>query len=225
MEAPEVPLEQSQEAIIHHAHEAPESWIMGVALTAALLAVLAAITSLMAEHYANEAMIEQIQSSDQWSYYQAKGIKASVLGTKIELREELGKTVDPADREKLSRYAADQKRIDLAAREKEQESTQHLRRHNALSPAVTMFQVAIAVSAIAVLTRRRLFWYVAIAFGIVGLGFFVHGSLLMPGAEKPAKPEAAWESRLRESPISPRPLARERPEVRALWENRRSGCA
>jgi hypothetical protein len=69
MEHPEVPLEQSQENILHHAHVAPESWIMGVALTAALLAVIAAITALMAEYHANEAMILQIQSSDQWSFF------------------------------------------------------------------------------------------------------------------------------------------------------------
>ena len=40
MEHPEVPLEQSQEEIAHHAHHATEKWILGVALTAAFLAVL-----------------------------------------------------------------------------------------------------------------------------------------------------------------------------------------
>ena len=93
MESPEVPLESSQEEITHHAvHAGGERWIMGVALTAAVLAVCAAIASLMAEHYANEAMIEQVQCSDQWNFYQAKGIKASVLMTKMELRRELGKS-------------------------------------------------------------------------------------------------------------------------------------
>ena len=67
---------------------------MGVALTAALLAVLAAITALMAEHHANEAMMLQIQSSDQWNFYQAKSIKASLLTTKAELLKALGKKVE-----------------------------------------------------------------------------------------------------------------------------------
>ena len=91
MDSPEVPLEQSQEEIAHHTHGTTEGWILGVALTAAILAACAAIASLLAEHNANEAMIEQIQSSDQWSYYQAKGIKANVLAMKIELRQGLGK--------------------------------------------------------------------------------------------------------------------------------------
>jgi hypothetical protein len=84
MERPEVPLEQSQEDIAHHAHHATEKWILGVALTAAFLAVLAAITSLMAEHHANEAMLDQIRSSDKWSFYQAKSIKANLFNTKID---------------------------------------------------------------------------------------------------------------------------------------------
>jgi hypothetical protein len=81
MERPEVPLEQSQEEIAHHAHHATEKWILGVALTAAFLAVLAAITALLAEHHANEAMLDQIRSSDKWSFYQAKSIKANLFAT------------------------------------------------------------------------------------------------------------------------------------------------
>ena len=92
MERPEVPLEQSQEEIAHHAHHATEKWILGVALTAAFLAVLAAITSLMAEHHANEAMLDQIRSSDKWSFYQAKSIKANLFTAKIELLRALGQS-------------------------------------------------------------------------------------------------------------------------------------
>jgi hypothetical protein len=40
-----------------------------------------------------------------------------------------------------------------------------------------MFQVAIAIAAITVLTRRRKFWFVSIAFGLVGLFFLIHGLL------------------------------------------------
>ena len=46
MECPDVPLEQSQEDIAHHAHAAAK-WVMAVALTAAVLAVLAAITACL----------------------------------------------------------------------------------------------------------------------------------------------------------------------------------
>src|SRR3984957_20238142 len=84
MEDPEVPTEHLHEEIHHHAEHTREKWVLGVALSSALLAGLAAVSSLLAGHHANEAMIEQIQSSDNWAFYQAKGIKSALLGSKIE---------------------------------------------------------------------------------------------------------------------------------------------
>jgi hypothetical protein len=175
MEHPEVPLEQAQEDIIHQAHASAEKWIMGVALTAALLAVFAAITALMAEHHANEAMILQIQSSDQWNFYQAKSLKANLLTTKAELLAALGKTVQNKDLDKLDEYKREQEEIKEKADEMQRESESHLRHHAVLSRSLTMFQVGIAIGAIAVLTKRRRFWMASLGFGLVGLLFFAWG--------------------------------------------------
>ena len=78
MEAPEVPTEHLQEHIEHEAHGGPP-WVMGVALSSAIIAALAAVASLLAGANANEAMIDQMKAADQWNYYQAKGVKANVL--------------------------------------------------------------------------------------------------------------------------------------------------
>lgn len=174
----EVPLEKTEEDLREKAHEAGEPWIMGVALTAAILAALAAVTALMAEHHANEAMIEQIQTSDQWNYYQAKGVKASVLNTKINVLLAMGKTADPKDLAKLEEYDKQQKEIKEKAEEKQESSEKHLRHHRVLSGSLTLLQVAIAVSAISALTRRKLFWLISIAFGLIGLILFVWGVVL-----------------------------------------------
>lgn len=178
MERPEVPLEQAQEELVHHAHESGEKWIMGVALTAALLAVFAAITSLIADHHAEEAMILQIKCADEWNYYQAKGIKENLLRSKIELLTALQKPVEEKDRSKLAQYEKDQAEIKAKADKMEEESNAHFKHHTILTPGVTMFQVAIAVGAIAVLTKRRRFWYFSIAFGAVGIFFLLWGLLL-----------------------------------------------
>jgi hypothetical protein len=150
---------------------------LGVALTAALLAVLAAITALLAEHHANEAMLEQIRSSDQWNYYQAKGIKANQLASKLDLLTVLGKTVDPKDRNKLNAYHEEQQAIMEKAKENERASDAHLKHHTLLSCGVTLFQVGIAVGAIAVLTKRKGFWYGSVVFGLCGAAMLVWGML------------------------------------------------
>ena len=56
-----------------------------MALSTAILAVLAAIAGLLSGQHVNEVMMNQIEASDQWNYYQAKSIKASVLDAKMSL--------------------------------------------------------------------------------------------------------------------------------------------
>jgi hypothetical protein len=77
MEEQEVPTEGLSETINEKA-EKEKDWSFYIAISTALIAVLAAITSLLAGHHSNEALIEQIKASDQWAFYQAKGIKAEV---------------------------------------------------------------------------------------------------------------------------------------------------
>jgi hypothetical protein len=178
MEHPEVPLEQAQEEIAHHAHHASETWILGVALTAAFLAVLAAVTSLLAEHHANEAMLDQIRSSDKWNFYQAKSIKANLFATKIDLLQSMGKTIDKKDLSKVEGYRKEQEAVKNEAEERERASEAHLRRHTILSGSVTLFQIGIAVGAISVLTRRKSFWFGSLGFGAAGAALLMLGTAI-----------------------------------------------
>jgi hypothetical protein len=70
-----------------------------VALSTAILAVLAAIASLLSGEHANEAMMNQIEASDQWGHYQAKSIKAAVLDAKTAFTG-----AEEADQSKRARY-------------------------------------------------------------------------------------------------------------------------
>jgi hypothetical protein len=183
MEEIEVPIEKIQEDIHEHAHEeaeqhSPHAGFSGkVALTSAILAVFAAISALLAGHHSNEAMIEQIKASDHWSYYQAKGIKASVLSAKAELLVELGKPKDEKTDAKLEAYKKDQEDISEKAKEREADSAHHLAIHQVFARAVTLFQVAITIAAISILTHRKHFWFVAMAFGAIGVLSFIQGFL------------------------------------------------
>jgi TolB-like protein len=85
MEEAEIPLEHLHERVHRSAEHSGEKWISWVALSTAVLAVLAAISALLSGKHANEAMMSQIEASDQWNYYQAKSIKAAVLDAKMTL--------------------------------------------------------------------------------------------------------------------------------------------
>jgi lipopolysaccharide export LptBFGC system permease protein LptF len=171
-EAPEVPIEQVGEEIHERSH-GQRGWIMGVALSTSLLAVLAAIASLLAGHYANEGVLEQLEASNQWSFYQSKSVKENLLHTKGDILEALGKVAPEKDLEKLSDYRREQEEIRLEAGRLAKESKHHMRLHARLARSVTLFQIAIGVSAIAVLTRRKRFWLLGLGFGMGGFVLLV----------------------------------------------------
>src|SRR5438874_13642592 len=100
MEEAEVPLEHLHEHVHESAEHSGAAWVSWVALSTALLAVLAAISGLLSGRHVNEAMMNQIEASDQWSFYQAKSIKASVLEVKMSFT---GKP-NESDPSKLDRY-------------------------------------------------------------------------------------------------------------------------
>ena len=173
MDEIEVPLEKVHEDIHHAVHHVGHSAMMNrAALLSAFLAVAAAIAALTAGHSANEAMIRQIQSSDQWGYYQAKGIKLGLT----EMRNE--SVPSAALTEKIEHYKSDQQEIKKKAEELTAESEALLHRHETLAAAVTLFQIAIAMTAIAVLTRKRTFLGGASLLGLAGLTWLLKGLLV-----------------------------------------------
>ncbi len=171
MEEAEVPLEDLQEHIHHSAEHGGEAWISWVALSTAVLAVLAAISGLLSGGHANEAMMSQIEAADHWAFYQAKGIKAAVLDAKMSLSG----TVNEQDQAKAERYQEEQNEIQKEAKAKESEAKQNFHQHEVFARSVTMFQIAIAIAAISALTRKRRFWMVSLLFGLIGVVFLVLG--------------------------------------------------
>ena len=165
MEDIEVPTEHLHEQIHEHAKEG-KRWSLYLAISTAFMAVLDAIAALMAGHYSNEALIQQIKASDQWAYYQAKGIKAEIAA------------LNPVkDTVRIEKYKTEQQTIKEVAEDFQKKSEVYLDKHIILSRAVTLFQIAIAVSAISILTGRRVLWYFAILLSLTGIVFFI-GSFL-----------------------------------------------
>ena len=95
----------------------------------------------------------------------------------MELLEALGRPSAAADKSKAAEYAHDKEQIQQKAEELGAESKHFLHMHHILARSVTMFQIAIVIGAISVLTRRKAFWFVSLAFGAVGILFIVQALL------------------------------------------------
>ena len=192
------PTEHLHEEIHEHAHSEHgkgPSWIGVAALTAALLAALAAIGGSLASSKLTESTRAQIASNDKWGEYQANSIKEKILlHSATPLTEE-----DKAD---LAKYAG-RDEIKKEAVALNADSSHDLETHETLERAVTFFHISIAVVAIAVLTRRKPFFYVSLGTGAIGIYFLVVGLGLHftgspheghptdpPGSHAPAEPGA-----------------------------------
>ena len=160
-----------------------------ISLTTAILAALAAIASLRAGATVNEALVLkteatrlQAEASDQWAYYQAKGIKGAVTASAINSWEAAGKSAPPRLAAESARYLAQQDSISRKATElehqrdeKSHEAEVLLSQHQIYAPAVALLQIAIALGAIAALTCSRFVW-----FGSMGLGLVAAILLAIP---------------------------------------------
>jgi len=167
MEEMEVPTEHLHEHINEHAEHSRDKWSMNLAVSTAIMAVLAAFGSLLAGHHSNEALISQIASSDQWAYYQAKGIKYEVLRS-ANMLDKYSKESEELKAD-MAKYKSEQAEITAKANELKKESEMHLQKHNTVSYSVTLFQIAIAISAISMLTGKRFLWYFSILLSIAGI--------------------------------------------------------
>src|SRR5664279_3196631 len=125
-EGPEVETENLREAIQEEMEKEGGSFLRQIALTTALLAVAAAIASLRAGATVNEALVLkteatrlQAEASDEWAYYQAKGLKAAATARSATSWTAAGKEPPAKYAEDQKRYKDDQAEIRKKAEEKE----------------------------------------------------------------------------------------------------------
>jgi NAD-specific glutamate dehydrogenase len=190
-ESPEIETESLHESIREELEKEGGGFLRKIALSTALLAVLAAVASLRAGATVNHALLLrtdatqlQSQASDQWAYYQAKGVKAAVQDSIRASWLAAGKEPPAQVAEKIERYEKEQEAIKEKAVELEKErdakvkeSDHLLHGHHGYANAVAMFQVAIALGAIAALTRSRAVWVGSLVVGLGGLTLLLRAVL------------------------------------------------
>jgi hypothetical protein len=169
--------EQGNEHAHHILSEGKEKWVLYVALTTAVVAVLAAITGLLAGDHADEAMLAQIRSSDKWAFYQSKSIKSELIASSNKIIVALGKTPAAQDTARIKANKNEQAKIMEEAKDAQKESDEHVAKHRILARGVTLFQVAIAIGAISIITKRKVLWLTSMGFAILGIFFLLQGTV------------------------------------------------
>lgn len=186
----DAPLEAHESAEhAEHAAHAKDSFTGQVSITIAILAVLAAASGSFetveagkAITSSSEAVLKQDMATDNWGLSNSRGVRKHLYAIAAEEY--------PARADQFQKAEAKNDQDETASRtkaldfEKERdallaESRRHEDRHHWLTAAATLVEVAIAICTVAIITRRRLFWYGSIGLGLVGAALL--GFAFLPG--------------------------------------------
>jgi lipopolysaccharide export LptBFGC system permease protein LptF len=171
-------------------HGAADSFAGRIALTTAILATLGSLmsfaggdTQAKAQIYKNNAAIAKTSANDQWAYYQAKGNKQNLADVAATLTTQADKAQfyrDESERYKKEKaeIKAEADKLEAESKEWDARSEEQMHVHHRWALAATAMQIAIALSAIALLARRDWLVYGVYVVGTIGAVF---GGLAIAG--------------------------------------------
>lgn len=171
------------------ADETKEPWLNYLALTTVLLAVCATFATFKGGGQSSRALMSQTRASDQWSYYQAKSVKGNLyevsrdqaeiqaVGAPGPRAEELRRKAADYGR-KVERYEAEKAKIQADAQALERVRDEAQKHSTAFGQAVIALQIAILLSSIAALLKKRPVYWLGLGIGAVGVVLFLNGFYL-----------------------------------------------
>jgi hypothetical protein len=167
-----------------------ENWIVGVALTITVLAILSIISSLKAASYTAKEQSAAVESS-RWTHFQADAIKEHSFKLQMEIFElnKLSGSVSPEIQnyieqkvkeydEAVKRYEKESDQLKQDAENLTREDEKVKKHQENFSVAGTLLQSAIILSSIGILIRRKFMWVSGMGLATLGFAYMANGFLL-----------------------------------------------
>ncbi len=175
------------------AEEKKEPWLNYLALTTVILAVCATLATFKGGGFSTRSVMSQTQASDQWAFYQAKSIKGYIYEMqkdKLELElktagsrasqatgELYGKKIEEYGK-KVTKYEGEKAEIQKEAKKFEKIRDEAQKHAQAFGIAVIFLQIAILLSSIAALVKKKYVWVIGVVVGLAGVVCFANGFFL-----------------------------------------------
>jgi hypothetical protein len=167
-----------------------EKWMKGVAVTATVFAVMTAIASSRGGAYGAKIQLLTAVEGSQWNYYQAKSIKqhlaemesgdlkGNILGTVTPEQKSYFESKLTQVQENIARYDKEKSEIKDEAETSGKQNAIYGRRANQMSLAVVFFQIAIMLTTVSALLKRKEMWYIGLVLGCVAFVYLANGLFL-----------------------------------------------
>ena len=159
------PHDHAVEHAAHDSHGDDEGFSSRLAVATAVLATVGALFSYQggatqnnAMIFKNNAAIKKTEASNQWNYYQSKSNKQNLAELAMALP---GVDVDKY-RKEVARYKdekevikKDAEKLEADSKKWDEESEKQIHLHHRWAQAMTVIQVAIALAAITLITKKK----------------------------------------------------------------------
>lgn len=166
-------------------HAAGDPKLAPVSFTMAVLAVVLATITLLGHRAHTHEVVLQTKANDQWGFYQGNAIRRST----DEMFAKLMSSMDFKDREKAEqtrkwfeseaeRHRAKVEEIMKEAKAFEAEAQHEQRLANRFDLGEGFVEVALVVTSITLLTRRRHYWFVGGLIAILGIAVAVSAAFV-----------------------------------------------
>ncbi len=146
-----------------------------VSLTMAIVAVLVATVSLLGHRAHTEEILLQNKTTDQWAYYQAKNLRLNNLQAlddlmaALEGKNEKAEQVQKRFEGDIEKYTEEKKEIQKEARALEDELRHETQRANRFDLGEVFLEISLVVTSITLLTGRKHYWMLGMAFAAAGI--------------------------------------------------------
>jgi len=169
-----------------------EKWLNFLALTTVVIALGATMATLSVGKFSNRGILRQTQASNQWAYYQAKSIKGYLyelqrekLDTELKLVPDTNQSVRQDYERRLATYTSqinryEQEKADIQkqAQSLERERDETMLHSQQFGMAVIFLQLAILLSSIATVMKKKAMWGLGLMLAGLGFVYFANGYLM-----------------------------------------------
>ena len=174
-ESAEIAHEPISDRLGDNSKEERPAWTSWVALSTIVIALFSGVGALLAGITANEALLERTQEILDFSGLKIDRLDVELLKSKHEILTSLGESLDLDEIERISEYEEQIGELKTKRADDELRSQTFIKEHVLFAISVTLFSLAITLSGIALLAKRRILWAVSLAFAAVASGLLGFG--------------------------------------------------
>ncbi len=168
----------------HHGSE-DHPLVLPVSLTISIMAVLLAGASLLGHRAHTEGLSLETEAASRWTQYQAKSVRlheaqgfSDVVRLVAPLNKELGEELKEKYAKEVEHYEGDKVDVSKEAKNLEEERDLTVRQADRFDGGEGLLEIGLVICSIALLTKRKGFWFGGMLIGALGVALAATAFLL-----------------------------------------------